>query len=451
VPNENAIFVQYFFALLRISAAQAEDFRSFRGPDGLGVTTSQAIPESWSDTENLAWKITVPGSGWSQPIVVGDRIFVTSAVAEKDLRPKNFSDGVKTPQSMGVTLFAKAPDVTIDWQVVCLNASDGTVRWSKVVHSGKPKFTVHPSNTFATESPVADDNGVYVSFGAAGVVAGFNLDGEELWKHDVGVFKTSNSFGTGSSLAIHDGRTYAQNFWEESADLLCFENASGKIVWQSSRDKKATSWSTPVVWKNDQREELIVSGDDQVESFDPATGKRLWQVSNVKAATACSPGADQKRLYFGGSDPFSKGPLFAVAAGAEGDVSPKKKNSQFDSCIWLSDRAGPGMASPVSSGEFVYVVESNILKCYDANTGNMLYQNRLPKLAMVAASPLIVGDKLLLIDEQGHGCLVAVGPEFQVVGSGEFDDTFWATPAVANDAIYFRGVNSLYCVRKANQ
>lgn len=98
-----------------------------------------------------------------------------------------------------------------------------------------------------------------------------------------------------------------------------------------------------------------------------------------------------------------------------------------------------------------HVVESNILKCYDANTGNMLYQNRLSKLTMVTASPLIVGDKLLLIDEQGHGCLVAVGPEFQVVGAGEFEDTFWATPAVANDAIYFRGVHSLYCVRKAKQ
>jgi len=438
-------------ALTGISGAQGDDFRSFRGPGGLGVTTSQAIPESWSDTENLAWKITIPGSGWSQPIVVGDRIFVTAAMAEKDLRPKNFSDGVKTPQSMGVTLFTKALDVTIDWQVLCLNAIDGNVLWSKVVHSGKPKFPVHPSNTFATESPVADSYGVYVSFGAAGVVAGFSLDGEELWKNDVGVFKTTNSFGTGSSLAIHEGKIYVQNFSEESADLMCFENASGKIVWQASRDKKATSWSTPVIWKNDQRVELIISGGDEVESFDPGTGELLWKVSNVKAATACSLGADHRHLYFGGSDPFSKGPLFAVAVGAMGDVSPKKKNSQFENCAWLSDRAGPGMPSPVSSGEFVYVVDSNILKCYDANTGDTVYQNRLPKLTMVAASPLIVGDKLLIIDEQGHGCLVAVGPEFQVVGSGEFEDTFWATPAVANDAIYFRGVNSLYCVRSTNQ
>lgn len=437
--------------LLGISITRGDDFRSFRGPDGLGVTSGQAIPESWSDTENLAWKITVPGSGWSQPIVVGNRIFVTTALAEKDLRPKNFSDGVKTPQSMGVTLFTRAPDVTIDWQVLCLRSSDGTVLWSKSVHSGKPKFPVHPSNTFATESPVADSNGVYVSFGAAGIVAGFSHAGEEFWKHDVGVFRTNNSFGTGSSLAIHEGKTYVQNFSEESADLLCFENASGRIVWQASRDKKSTSWSTPVIWQNDQRVELIVSGNDEVESFDPATGDRLWNVSNVKAATACSPCADHRRLYFGGSDPFSKGPLFAVSPGANGDVSPTKQNSQFESCAWLTDRAGPGMPSPVSSGEFLYVVDSNILKCYDTNTGEMRYQNRLPELTTVAASPLIIGDKLLVIDEQGHGCLVAVGPEFQVVGSGKLDDTFWATPAVANGSIYFRGVNSLYCVRSADQ
>ena len=442
------LFFAMGFVLLGWPAGQADDFVAFRGTNGLGVTGDQAIPDAWSISENMAWKVAIPGSGWSQPVIVGDRIFVTAAVAEKDLRPKNFSDGVKTPQSMGVTLFTKAPDVSIEWQVLCLSAKDGSMLWQQVIHTGKPKFPVHPSNTYATESPVADSSGVYVSFGAAGVVAGLSLDGQQRWKQDVGVFKTGNSFGTGSSLAIHEGRTYVQNFSEESADVVCFDNATGDVVWKKKRDENSTSWSTPVIWKNDQRVELIVSGSELVESFDPATGDLLWKVSNVKAATACSPGADRQHLYFGGSDPFSKGPLFAVAAGARGDISPQKKNSQFEGCVWLNNRAGPGMPSPVSSGNFLYVVDSNILRCYDANTGNQLYQNRLPKMTMVAASPLIIGDKLLLIDEQGHGCLVAVGPEFQIVGSGEIDDTFWATPAVANDSVYFRGVNALYCIRK---
>ena len=436
--------------LLGPTAGRADDFGSFRGPNGLGVLGDQDIPNAWSISENMAWKASIPGAGWSQPVIVGDRIFVTAAVAEDDLRPKNFSDGVKTPQSMGVTLFAKAPDVPVEWKVFCLSARDGSMLWQQVVHSGKPKFPVHPSNTYATESPVADSTGVYVSFGAAGIVAGLSLDGKQRWKQDVGVFKTSNSFGTGSSLAIHDGKTYVQNFTEENADIVCFDNITGAVVWKKQREEISTSWSTPVIWENEQRVELIISGSELVESFDPATGDLLWKVSNVKAATACSPGADRQHLYFGGSDPFSKGPLFAVAAGSRGDLSPQKKNALFEGCVWLNDRAGPGMPSPVSSGRFLYVVEKNILRCYDANTGTQFYQNRLPQMTMVAASPLIIGEKLLLIDEQGHGCLVAVGPEFQIVGAGEIDDTFWATPAVADDAVYFRGINALYCVKKTD-
>ncbi len=424
--------------IVSASIVRADDFPSFRGVNGWGVTPEQPIPLTWSESENLAWKAELPGSGWSQPVVIGDRLFVTAAVAEQDLKPKNFSDGVKTPQSMGISLFAKAPNVTIEWKVYCLNIADGVVLWDKTVHSAKPKYPIHPSNTFATESPVADSNGIYVHFGAAGIIAGLSLDGTELWKKDVGVHKTSNSFGTGSSLAIDDGKVYLQDLSEESADVICYAATTGEVVWQTAREKNSSAWSSPVVWNNSKRKELIVSGDQLVESFDPTSGDLLWKVSKVKAATACSPCADSERLYFGGSDPFSKGPLFAVAVGANGDVSPKKSNDSFDGNVWKQDRAGPGMASPVSSGQHVYVVDKNILRCYQAESGELLYQTRLPGLEMVAASPLIIGNKLLIIDENGVGCVVATGAEFKVIGSGAIDDTVWATPAVANGSVFFR-------------
>ncbi len=436
--------------IVAASLLVGQDFPSFRGNAGWGMVASQKLPATWSEEENLAWKTNLDGSGWSQPVVIGERLFVTMAVAEKDLSPKNFEEGVKTPQSMGITLFSKPPDVSIDWQVVCLSTSDGSKLWQASVHQGKPTYAIHPSNTFATETPVADENGIYAYFGAAGIVAGLGLDGQELWKRDVGVFKTSNSFGTGSSLAIHQGKIYLQNFSEGSADLLCLDTKTGEVLWRSARDKPSTSWSTPLVWENAQRTEIIVSGNQQVESYAPDTGSLLWTVSNVKAATACSPCADSQRLYFGGSDPFSKGPLFAVNPGAAGDVSPKKQNKTFDSCAWVLDRAGPGMASPVSSGAFLYTVDKNILRCYEAASGKLVYQNRLPKMSMVAASPLILGDQVLMIDENGVGCSVAVGSEFEVLSSGSLSDTFWATPAVANNSIYFRGVKAIYCIRAAD-
>jgi outer membrane protein assembly factor BamB len=427
----------------------AQDFAAFRGLNGWGVASEQSIPLAWSETDNLAWKVDLPGAGWSQPIVIGERLFVTAAVADEDLRPKNFADGVKTPQSMGVTLFAKAPDVEIDWRVICINTRDGSVAWEQSASKAKPAFPIHPSNSYATESPVADQNGVYAHFGACGTVVGMGLDGSLLWKRDVGAFKTSNSFGTGSSLAIFEGKIYLQNLTEGSADCMCLDSVTGETKWEMKRGSKSTSWSTPLVWQNQQRTEIIFSGNDQVDSFDPNTGDLLWSVSNVKAATACSPCADAQRLYFGGSDPFSKGALFAVSTGAQGDITPKKKNSQFEFCEWREDSAGPGMASPVSTGAYLYVVDKNILRCYESSTGKRLYQTRLPKLDMVASSPILIGSKLLIIDENGSSCCVATGPEFKLVGSGKLSDTFWATPAVANNSIYFRGVNSLYCIRSA--
>jgi outer membrane protein assembly factor BamB len=203
------------------------------------------------------------------------------------------------------------------------------------------------------------------------------------------------------------------------------------------------------VWYNDQRPEVIVSGGERVESYAPLTGEKLWELTNVKAATACSIGFDRQRIYFGGSDPFSTGPLFAVRSGGTGDISPAKKNSKFDLCDWLDSKGGPGMSSPVSSGEYVYVASSNILRCYNATTGERYYQTRLPDMKTVNASPLIVDDKLLLIDENGTAVLVKVGPTFEVVGGGKIADTFWSSPAIASNSIFFRGVDALYCVRTA--
>lgn len=105
------------------------------------------------------------------------------------------------------------------------------------------------------------------------------------------------------------------------------------------------------------------------------------------------------------------------------------------------------MASPVSNGQYLYVADNNILRCYDAKTGERLYQNRLPDLKQVAASPLIIGDKLLVIDEAGSAALVKVGREFEVIGGGQLSDVFWSTPAVGHNSLYFRGIDALYCIR----
>ena len=426
----------------------ADDFPQFRGVDGIGVTHERSVPRTWSSKENVAWKISVPGAGWSQPVIIGQQLYITSAVADKEIKPKNFSDGVKMPQSMGLGGMSKAPNTTIQWQVNCYDTRTGNLLWTETITEGKPKFPIHPSNTYATETPVADQNGVYAFFGATGTIAGLTPEGRKMWQKELGAFPTNNGFGTGSSLAIHRGKIYVQHFTNKSGILACYDSKTGDELWRVDREKNESSWSSPIVWENELRAEILSSGNDLLCSYDPDTGRELWRLANVKSPTACSIAADQRQIYFGGSDPFSTGPLFAMKAGAKGDVSPKKKNDTFDACAWLENKGGPGMPSPVSSGTYMYVVDKNILRCYDTSTGKRLYQSRIPSLTMVAASPLIVDDKILILDESGNAALVKVGPEFEVIGGGKLDDTFWATPAIAGGAIYLRGVNALYCIRE---
>ncbi len=430
------------------NGAAGGDFLQFRGGQMAGSANSESIPLDWSSDKNVAWKVASPAAGWAQPLVVGERLYVAGAVSQADLRPSNFAKGVKAPQSMGISLFSRPPKEQMTWKLFCLSTEDGRVLWEQTVAEGQAKFPIHPSNSWATETPAADADGVYVYSGAAGVVVGFDHSGRQLWKQDVGVYKTSNSFGTGSSLAIHGGGVFVQNFNEEQSEVWCLDTKSGAVKWKFARAGSGTSWSSPLIWTNASRVELIISGGDQIDSLDPTTGTVNWTIKNVKAATACSPCADSERLYFGGSDPFSKGPLVAVSAGAKGELVPEEKNGRFEYCAWLQERQGPGMASPLSTGKFVYTNDNNILRCFDATSGEKLYQTRIPGLDMLAASPLVVGDKLLLLDENGRACLVKVGPEFEKVGEGRLDDVFWATPAVSGGAIYLRGVEAIYCIRK---
>jgi outer membrane protein assembly factor BamB len=378
-------------------------------------------------------------------VVWGNKLFVTSAVSDKEMKPKNFAGGVRTPQSMGMGFMSKAPDVEIEWTLFCLNASTGEILWKKVVDQGKPQYAVHPSNSYATETPVVNENTVIAYFGATGEMAAIDHAGNGLWQRNFGAQKTNNSFGTGSSLAIYEDQVFLQNFSESTADLHALNIRTGQTNWKQSRDKNGTSWSSPILWKNDLRTELVVSGGSQVEAFDPASGQSIWTLKNVKAATACSLCWDSKHIYFGGSDPFSKGPLFAVRAGGSGDISPAKKNGEFELCAWQAKKSAPGMSSPACGDSSVVVVDKNILRAYDRDTGDRIHQSRVKDLTMVNASPIMIGKNLLLIDEAGN-CAVVDTESFETIATGQLNDTVWATPAVSSTGIYIRGVEALYCI-----
>ena len=432
-----------FLALLPLSGGS--DWPQFRGPNGTGAVPAADIPLEWSATKNLAWKAALPGQGWSSPVVIGGTVYVTAAVAEGLEHPMGMQAGIDDPRTNAA---GAVPDVTIDWRVIAFDLATGKERWSQSATKAKPKFPIHPSNTWATETAAADANGVYAFFVATGTLAAFDPSGKPLWKAELGSYPTMQGYGTASSPAIHEGRVFVQCYNNEKAFVACFDTKSGKELWRVAREKAATSWCTPLLWHNAKRVEVVTSAEKLITSLDPGTGKEIWHVNGLIGPNMCSFGADAERIYFGQASPMGTPPLIALNAGGEGDLSAKDAASTPRSQAWSQRGASAAMASPVAADGLLYLAMETLLTCRDASTGEQLYKERVPDLVTIAASPIVIGDKLLLLDEEGNAAIVQVGPDFDVVGRGKLDDMFWSTPSVAGNALLLRGVGQLYCVRK---
>jgi hypothetical protein len=428
----------------------AEDWPQFRGPAGSGASRGTTLPTEWSAEKNVAWKVSLPGSGWSQPVVVGDKLFVTAAVADKLGKPKNFFGGVVDPSTTAAGK-QKAPDVEIDWQVITLDRATGKTLWAKSAAKGKPKYPIHASNSYATETPCADADRVYAYFGATGTVAAFDHAGKEVWKAELGAYPTVNGFGSGSSPALGGGKVFVTSFSDEAAFVVALDAKTGKEAWRLKwADKGVTAWSSPLVWANAKRTELVVCGPGRVAGLDLDTGKEFWRLAGFETF-ASSPTADNDALYFGTGGQGASGPLIGIKAGASGDITTRKGEKPSEFVAWSVNGAGTGWCSPLVYGGHLYVPGNGVLSCYDAKTGKQQYKERLPKLKMLVACPVGSEAGVLALDESGSAAVIKPGPTFEVVGTGMLDDTFWASPAVAGGDLYLRGVDHLYCIRASNK
>ena len=423
------------------STASASDWGQFRGPEGNGVNTKAKLPVTWGEAD-IRWTADVPGGGWSAPIQAGNKIFLTTAVSEEVGRPKGFGRGVA---SMGSFSRAKPPSEAVAFEIHCLNFEDGTLLWKQVVESRKPKHKIHPSNTYATETPATDGQHVYVYFASIGVVACFDLDGKEVWKREIGSFPSGNGFGTGSSLALADGMVYIQCDNDESSFLVAMDAKTGNDAWRVEREGR-TSWSTPVLWSNKTRKELVVCGSGFVTSYEPKSGEVLWNLTGMGGSFTSSPATDKDRIYFGNSGPGSRGPLVAVKAGASGDIDLRAGEAEQDGLAWSVRSAGPGMASPVVVNGFLYVVSSGILGCYDAETGDRVYRERLPEMSSAASSLIGTADHVYILGEQGKTAVVKVGQDYELVAENLVEGLFWSTPAVVENQLLLRSATQLYCI-----
>jgi len=420
------------------------DWAQFRGPNNSGVGSESQAPSQWSDTRNLAWTREIPGYGWSSPIVVGDKLIVTTAICENQKRPQ--------PSFLGNFGLGKAPAAIYRWEIHCLDRNTGKTLWSQTALQCKPRIATTSGNTYASETPVSDGVCVYAWFGMHGVYC-YNLDGKQLWQRDLGAYKMLMNWGTGSSPTLDGDRLFILCDNDEQPFLVALDKKTGKDLWRVTRDERS-NWTTPFVWRNQLRTEVVTAGGNAIRSYDPADGKVLWELKRPAASSAsyvnATPVGSDHLLYVAAGNSPGHSPLWAVKAGASGDISLKRGETSNASIAWWSTKACPPMASPLLYQDHLYILMQNInvLMCLDARTGEEVYKERLKGAHSFTSSPWACDGKLYCLDEDGQTFVVKAGPRFELLGKNGIKDMFWATPALSRDALYLRGADRLYCIRQ---
>ena len=282
--------------LFCVSLGVAAQWPQFRGPHSNQLGLDAPLPEVWGQDKNIQWQVPIPGRGWSSPVVWGDRIFITNAMDEVLESSEASSRAVTSGSRI-------RPKNDHRWEIICLDKNSGKILWTKVAARGKPTMTLHSDNSHASETPVTDGERVYAFFGNKGLYC-FDFQGKRLWNKELGVYDMQSEWGTGSSPLLHDGVVYLQIDNEAQSFLVALEGQTGQELWRLSRTEKS-NWSTPIIWKNKTRTELVTGGRTMY-AYDPVTRDLLWTLE-VGGRCVASPTAVGDVLYFGTEKRSGKG------------------------------------------------------------------------------------------------------------------------------------------------
>lgn len=431
-----------FFITFTVTNAQNSDhahWPQWRGPFFNGLARGDA-PTTWSDTKNIKWKTTIPGRGFSTPVIWGDKIFLTTAIPTgvPPVTPQpvvsNQPQGDRRGRDSG-------PQAEHKFEVLCLDRKTGKILWQRTAKTAVPHEGYHRVyGSFASNSPVTDGRYLYASFGSRGIYA-YDLNGKLIWEKDLAVqMKMRLAFGEGTAPLLLDNRLIKVFDHEAGSFIVALDKRTGKELWRVTRDE-ASSWSTPLAIEIDGRKQVVVAATRKVRSYDPANGRLLWEAAGLGANVIPVPVYQNGFVYVmsGYRDPR----LMAIKLGKEGDLTGS------DSIVWNHTRGLAYTASPVLHDNKLYVITDNgLLSAFNATTGEPYYsQVRLPQTYNFKASPVAANGKLYLATEHGDVVVVRMGEKFEVLATNTLtDQVFIATPVIAGGEIFLRGQNTLFCI-----
>lgn len=430
---------------------RAENWPQFRGLRAGVAADDPVLPDIWSTTDNIAWKLDIPGTSWSSPVVWGDHVIVTTAVntkAEEPLRPV----GEYVPRSFGGTMAAGDLSRSTDvhkWFVYDVDFKTGKIRWQREVQQAAPTQPRHQKNSLASETPTTDGERVYAYFSNAGLFA-FDMNGKPVWSKPMDAVKVRSGWGGAASPVVHRGRVYIVNDNDERSFIAAYDARTGAEVWRVPREE-GSNWTTPFIWEHAQRTEIVTAATGRIRSYD-LNGSLLWELKGMSAIAIPTPLASHGLLFIESGYPGDKlRPVYAIRPGASGDISLKEGESGNQYVAWTDPALGTYNTSPLVYGDCYYtLLDRGLLSCHDARTGKEVYPRQRVTMDATAftASPWAYNGKIFALSEDGDTYVMQAGPEFKVLGKNSLNEMTLATPAVANGSLIIRTASKLYRISR---
>ena len=395
-------------------SVSAENWVRFRGPNGQGTSSEVNLPVKWSADDHVAWKTSIPGKGWSSPIVYGDQIFLTTATEE------------------GVSC-----------RIVCVNRKDGSVSWNTEVHRQKTG-PMRRQNSFATPTPVTDGERVYAVF-YDGTVAAVDLGGKPVWKSQE--IKFFSLHGLGASPVLADGQLimpFDGSSKEESklgwkipwknAVVLALDAETGAVNWKGKRGESRVGHVTPILVEGGNQ--IVTAGGDRVQGFDVQTGDRIWSIYSQGEGVTPSPVVGAGLIFT--SSGFEAPTTRAIRLGGKGDITKSH-------IAWEQTKGVSALASLLYVAPHVYsITRDNILHCLEASSGKVVWMKRLE--GVHSASPVFAEGKIFVLSEDGVTLVLRPGEKYDEIASNDIGENCLASMAVSQGHFYIRSAEHLFSI-----
>ena len=409
----------------------------WRGPLGTGVAPNGDPPVEWSESKNVRWKIALPGTGHSTPIIWGERIFLTTAVAHGETlkAPAEHDDGAH--HNLPASRRQK-------FVVLAIDRGTGKILWQTTVRDEQPHEGTHETGSWASNSAVTDGKHLYAFFGSRGLHC-LDFDGKIVWQKDFGNMLTRHGHGEGSSPALH-GDTVVVN-WDHQGEsfVVAVDKRTGDERWRVARDE-ITSWATPLVVEHRGKPQVVISATKRIRSYDLATGALVWEVGGLSRNVVASPVAHDGLVVVGGSYDWQA--MLAVRLeGAKGDLTGT------DAVAWSHEGNAPYVPSPLLYDDRLYFLKHSqgFLTALAVETGKNIYGPvRIRGLHNVFASPVGAGGRVYITSRGGVTAVLRHGDEPELLAMNRLDETFSASLAVVEGELYLRGQEHLYCIAQSD-